>query len=693
MATQSNLSRRSFLYTAGAAACAAALPRRASAAPGRPNVLVILADDMGYSDLGCFGSEIQTPNIDALGARGLKFTQFYNTARCCPTRASLLTGLYSHQAGIGHMVGDSGVDGYHGVLNHRCRTIAEVLRPAGYGTYMAGKWHVTGQTKPDGPQDSWPRHRGFDRYWGTLVGAGSYYTPGALTDDDTPIEPPAEDFYYTAAIADHTSGFIRDHVTRKPDQPFFVYNAFTSPHWPLHALQPDIDKYRDAYLGGWDQLRKTRHARQIELGIVDPEWSLTPRDESATAWAQVPADQRAEMALRMAIYAAQIDAMDQGVGRIVETLRQTEQLDNTLILFLADNGGCAEGGPWGFERKEGGQLGTDTSFASYGLSWANASNTPFRLYKHWVHEGGISTPLIAHWPNGIQARNELRRQPGHLIDIMATAIDVSGADYPTAVDGQSIHPPEGVSLLPAFRDQTLDREAIYWEHEGNRAVRLGDWKLVSRHNQDWELYDLKADRTEMYNKIADRPGTAAQLLTLYEAWAKRAGVLPWPVKKAAQDGNGSPAKSFDLQPGQTLEGKDVPRVQKTAFSVSGTIEPQSANGVIVSQGGSRVGWTMFLTGGKLAMAVRAAHKLTAVVADAPLPAGAVAIEARFGKDGAITLFAAGQEIANGKADGPLDDLPTEGLTVGSDPPAAVGEYESPNAFKGRIEGLRLVIGG
>jgi len=692
--THRALSRRDFLRTAGATACAAALGRRAGAAPVRPNVLVMLADDMGYSDLGCYGSEIRTPNLDALATGGLRFTQFYNTARCCPTRASLLTGLYSHQAGIGHMVGDAGHEGYRGVLNRHCRTIAEVLRPAGYGTYMTGKWHVTNATKPDSPQDSWPRQRGFDRYWGTLVGAGSYFTPGALTDDDTPIEAPGEGFYYTAAIADHSAGFIRDHVAKRPGEPFFLYNAFTSPHWPLHALQADVERYRETYLAGWDRLREERHRRQLELGLVDPRWALTPRDDGASAWADVPADRRAAMAHRMAIYAAQIDAMDQGVGRIVEALRETGQLDHTLLLFLADNGGCAEGGSWGFERKEGGQLGTDTSFASYGLSWANASNTPFRLYKHWVHEGGISTPLIAHWPNGIAARNELRHQPGHLIDLMATALEISGAAYPQEVDGQAIHPPEGLSLLPAFGNQPLDRSAICWEHEGNRAVRQGDWKLVSRHNQGWELYDLKADRTELHDLAADRPRTVETLLALYESWAQRCGVLPWPVKQPAAPaaGNGSAANAFDLQPEQQLDRANSPRVQQTAFTVTGTIHATKPDGVVVSQGGTRVGWSLYLTERKLAFAARTNSTLTTVAADRPLPDGPVAIEARFGQDGSIKLLVAGQQVADGRAAGPLADLPTEGLTVGSDPPAAVGSYDAPNAFAGTIEGLRLVLG-
>jgi arylsulfatase len=509
---------------------------QARATGARPNVVLMMADDMGYSDIGCYGGEIATPNLNRLAEGGLRFTQFYNTARCCPTRAALMTGLYQHQAGVGHMTADKGFDAYRGDLNTRCVTIAEVLRPAGYGTYMSGKWHVTKHTKPEGPKFNWPLQRGYSRYFGTISGAGSYWTPATLTDDNTQIEPPAEGFYYTNAIADHAATFIADHHQSRPDDPLFIYVPFTSPHWPLHAPRKDVERYLGKYSKGWDALRAERHERMIAMGIVDASWPLTPRDEAATAWDQLDAEKKKEMDLRMAVYAAQIDVMDQGIGRIVAALEKTGRLENTLIFFLADNGGCAEGGPWGFERKEGGLIGEDNSFASYGLSWANASNTPFRLYKHWVHEGGISTPLIVHWPAGFTARGEFRRQSGHLIDIMATCVDVSGAKYPETFNGNPILPMEGKSLAPAFRDEPIQREAIYWEHEGNRAVRRGKWKLVSKHPGGWELYDIEADRTELNDLAEKHPDVVAELSTLWEAWAARCGVQPWPV------GGGKPKK-------------------------------------------------------------------------------------------------------------------------------------------------------
>ena len=510
----------------------AALPAPAAE---RPNIIVMMVDDMGFSDFGCYGSEIRTPNIDALAAGGLRFTQFYNTGRCCPTRASLLTGLYPHQAGVGHMTNDRGHDGYRGDLNRRCVTIAEVLGSAGYGTYMVGKWHVTKNmtARSDEDKHNWPRQRGFDRYFGTITGAGSFFTPKTLTRDNTPVTKFPKGFFYSDAINDTAGEFITEHVKRTPDKPFFCYVAHTAPHWPLHAKPQDIERYVGKYSKGWDVVRAERHKRQIKMGLVKSQWKITARDSKAKAWDELDAKRQENMDRRMAIYAAQIDTVDQGVGRLVETLKKLGQFDNTLILLLADNGGCAEGGIWGFDRNKTGKLGSDESFSSYGLSWANASNTPFREYKHWVHEGGISTPLIAHWPAKIKDAGKLRHQPGHLIDIMATCVDVSGAKYPTKYKGHKIKPREGKSLLPAFENKPIDREAIYWEHEGNRAVRVGQWKLVAKGARGpWELYDLEADRTETNNLAEKEPRRTRRMAKLWQLWAERANVLPLNPRRA-----------------------------------------------------------------------------------------------------------------------------------------------------------------
>ena len=541
--------RRGFLRALGVGATALAAPRWAAnaaadrplrAAQGKPNIVLMMVDDMGFSDIGCYGGEVRTPNLNKLAAGGLRFTQFYNTGRCCPTRACLMTGLYPHQAGVGHMMQDRGTDGYRGDLNDHCVTIPEVLKPAGYGTYMCGKWHVTRFTAPGGPKHNWPQQRGYDRFFGTITGAGSFWTPSTLTDGNTQITAP-KGFYYTDAISDTAAKFIAEHHKARPEDPFFLYVAYTAPHWPLHARKRDIARYADTYTRGWDAIRAERHARMIEMGIVQKRWPITPRDAAATPWKDVDEARRKNMALRMAVYAAQIDAVDQGVGRIVAALQKAGRLESTLVLFLADNGGCAEGGPWGFERKKGGELGSNSSFASYGLSWANASNTPFRRYKHWVHEGGIASPLIVHWPATVQGAGELRHQPGHLIDIMATCVDVAGATYPAKHKGKTIQPMEGRSLTPAFGNKPVQREAIYWEHEGNRAVRMGKWKLVAKgRTGPWELYDLEADRTELNDLSAKDPERVKRMAAAWQTYAERTGVVPWPQsgrrKRKAKDG-------------------------------------------------------------------------------------------------------------------------------------------------------------
>ncbi len=507
------MDRRQFLQVMGGAAAGVG-----AAAAKRPNIILIMADDMGFSDLGCYGSEIATPNVDRLAKGGVRFTQFYNTARCCPTRASLLTGLYPHQAGVGHMVEDRGFPGYQGRLNERCVTIAEALRPAGYTTLMSGKWHV-GQNRPH-----WPTDRGFHRYFGLISGGSNYFRLDKgreMAIDAESFVPTPGKFYMTDAFTDHAVKFIDDYG-RKPN-PYFLYLAYTSPHWPLHAWPEDIAKYKGKYLKGWDALRKERHARQIEMGIVNRRWPMTPRDASVPAWEAV--SDKGEWDLRMAVYAAQIDRMDQNIGRVLAKVRELGQEDNTLILFLADNGGCAEG-PLRDELP--GPPGPMESFTSYRTPWANASNTPFRLYKHWVHEGGVATPLVAYWPAVIKQRGGLTHEPGHLVDLMATCLDVAGGTYPQTYGDREITPLEGKSLVPALQGKEREgHDAIYWEHEGNRAMRQGKWKLVSRHPDNWELYDLDADRTEMNDLSSKHRDRMERMVGMYDQWAERCGVMPW----------------------------------------------------------------------------------------------------------------------------------------------------------------------
>jgi arylsulfatase len=500
---------------------------RAADAPKsvQPNIAVILVDDMGFSDIGCYGSEIPTPNLDRLAAGGLRFTQFYNTGRCCPTRASLLTGLYSHQAGVGHMTQDRGEDGYRGDLNARCVTIAEVLRSAGYRTAMAGKWHVTKFVDASDvtKKHNWPLQRGFDHYFGIIQGAADYFCPKPLTLENENVQP-GEGFYSTDAFVDHALQFISQGDKRKP---FFLYLAFNAPHFPLMAPADEIAKFRGKYKIGWDALRQQRRARQIELGIVDKAWPLSPRPQEVSAWDSLPAEQQDRFDHIMAIYAAVVSHMDTAVGRLVDSLRQRGEIDNTLLFFLSDNGANAESGPNG--RLEGAQPGATGSTVFEGQSWATLSNTPLRRYKHFNHEGGIATPLIVHWPARIKTPGELRSQPGHLIDLMATCVDVARAAYPKEFGGRAIQPMEGKSLVPALDNRPIQRDALYWEHEGNAAIRVGDWKLVRLgRNGPWELYNLKTDRTELHDLASTQADLAAQLAAKWDAWAVRAHVKPFP---------------------------------------------------------------------------------------------------------------------------------------------------------------------
>lgn len=515
----------------------------------RPNIIVILADDMGFSDIGCYGSEIDTPNLNKLAAGGLRFTQFYNNPRCCPSRACLMTGLYPHQAGMGMMVVDYKrypYPAYAGDLSPRAVTIAEALRAGGYRTAMAGKWHLT---PPEGvDKHNWPLQRGFEKFFGTIVGAGSYYNPATLTQDNTPIQAhKGENFFYTDAIGDHAVKYIDEFGKGK--EPFFLYTAFTSTHWPLHAPEEDIAKYKDRYRAGWDALRQERHQRQIQMGIVDEKWGITQRDPRVPPW-ELASFHEWEMR-RMAVFAAMLDRMDRNIGKIVNKLEQMGIAENTLIFFLADNGGNFE--EWGVPAKNANQPlyvpretldgrpmrignrpdvmpGPEDTWQTYGIPWGNSSNTPFRLYKHYAHEGGISTPLVAHWPAGIKQKNALTHEIGHETDIMATCLDVAGVPYPsTSLSGQAPPPLEGKSLRTIFDGEKRVRGPIFWEHEGNAAMRDGKWKLVSRFPDYWELYDMEADRTEMHDLTDKYPSRVKEMAAAYQRWAKYVGVQPWPM--------------------------------------------------------------------------------------------------------------------------------------------------------------------
>lgn len=682
-------------------------------ADDRPDIIYVLADDMGFSDLGCYGGEIETPNLNQLAENGLRFTQFYNTARCCPTRASLLTGLYPHQAGIGHMMDDSGFDGYRGELNRRSVTIAEVLKTAGYRTYMSGKWHVTQAVNPKNEQEkqNWPLQRGFDRFYGTIHGAGSFYDPNSLTRDNALISPyadpeyqPQDGFYYTDAIAEHAVRFIKEHDTNSSEQPYFMYVTFTAAHWPMHARERDIQKYQGKYAAGYEATRDARYRKMLELGVTtEDSTTLWPMEESWKENKYLEWDQR-----NMEVYAAMVDSMDQGIGKIIEALKETDRFDNTLFVYLQDNGGCAEnygrsgtGQPRAAEPTleplandylqqdmqpkqtrdgypvrtgKGVLAGPADTYIGYGRGWATVSNTPFREYKHYTHEGGISTPLITHWPAGIARAGQLEQTPGHLIDLMATAVDLAKAEYPkTFHEGQAIKPMEGKTLAPLFTGQSIERDAIYWEHEGNKAIRVGDYKLVSKGaDGDWELYNLAVDRSEQNDLSNDQPQRVKQLASMWQAYAERADVLPLtPYRKKS---SGSSKKSnFKLNKGDELKGDAEPGVANVGMNVSAKLS-DAADGVIVAHGGDSNGWAFYIQNGYLCFGLNVNGKLS-VLRSNEVIAGEGVASARLDRNGSAKIQWLGKNVGQMEMPSLLKSQPLDGLQVGRDELGTVGDYE------------------
>jgi len=501
---------------------------RGADADARPNVVVILADDLGFSDLGCYGGEIETPNLDRLAAGGLRFTQFYNTARCWPSRAALLTGYYAQQVRRDGIPGQN--FGARATRPAWAPLLPQMLGPQGYRSYHSGKWHVDGAVLAGG------FHRSY-----TIDDHNRLFTPRNHTRDDEPLAAvKAEDNYYvTTAIADHAIECLREHAQEHAGKPFFSYVAFTSPHFPLQAPQADIDRYRERYHAGWNAIQQARSKRLKELGIVThdapamerevgPPYAF-PKDieklgpgeaNRPLPWSELTDEQRRFQAEKMAIHAAMVDRMDREIGRVVEQLEAMNAFDNTLILFASDNGASAEIMVRGDGHDAKAPAGSGATFLCLGPGWSSAANTPFRRHKTWVHEGGISTPLVAHWPRGITQKGELRRDPGHLVDVVPTVMELAGGEAPNAWNGKPSPERPGRSLVPALKGSgAVEHPDLWWLHEGNRAIRIGDWKLVSAGTEDgdWELYDLAADRGETNNLAANQPERVSAMKAAWNA--------------------------------------------------------------------------------------------------------------------------------------------------------------------------------
>lgn len=514
----------------------------------KPNIIVILADDLGFSDLGCYGGEVRTPVLDKMARQGVRMTQMYNSARSCPSRANLLTGLYPHQTGLGHMdaTRPAWPKGYAGFRSNSDNvTIAEVLKGAGYFTAMSGKWHL-GKTAN-------PIQRGFQEYYGLLGGFNSFWNPDVYTrlpKDRAPRQYKEGEFYATNVITDYAIDFINQ--AHQEEKPLFLYLAYNAAHFPLHAPKEVTDKYMKTYLQGWDKIRDQRWKRIVKMGLLQGKSELSPRgvvpeslfeDEThpLPAWDSLTKEQQTDLARRMAIYAAMIDIMDANIGRVLDTLQKNGELDNTFIMFMSDNGACAEWHEFGFDKQTGteyythvgaelDQMGLPGTYHHYGTGWANVCCTPFTLYKHYAHEGGISTPCIIQWGKQIKHKGSVDHQPAQFSDIMATCIELAGTKYPKEYEGRKIIPTPGVSILPIVRGEEMPDRFIYAEHEGNRMVRKGDWKLVSANfrGDEWELYNIKEDRTEQHNLIKEYPEMARELENAYFEWADRSDVLYFP---------------------------------------------------------------------------------------------------------------------------------------------------------------------
>ncbi|MCA9064397.1 MAG: arylsulfatase [Planctomycetaceae bacterium] len=665
----------------------------ADTAPARPNIIVILADDLGYSDLECYGGEIHTPHINALAAGGVRMTQVYNSARCCPSRASLMTGLYPTQAGIGDFTTrDPSPDrgpGYLGRLNESCVTIAEALKPAGYGCYYVGKWHMHPETGPI--------TRGFDEFYGYTDDHShdqydkDYYIrlPEGRAKE---IDPPADEFYATDVFSQYAIEFIQQGQESK--KPWFLFLGHSSPHFPIQAPPERADPWFPVYLRGWDVLRSERYARMKELGLVNGDhWTLSERSvvpvdrndiangfsgQENPPWDSLPEDRQRDLARRMAIFAAMVQGVDHSVGMITKHLQRTGELNNTLILFLSDNGACYEWGPFGFDGvsrrgenvlRTGDQLreiGGRGTHQAYGSAWANLGNTPLRMYKHFTHEGGISTPFIAHWPDGLKPQTEWIRQPAHVMDVMPTILDAIGVSSPATRNGEAATPIEGISLLPALKGERLPERILGFDHQAAHAIRKGDWKLVwskrMPHEIRWELYNLAEDRCEIHDLANQYPERVESMASEWEAWARRVGVT-W-------------------EPTSAKTAVESPAIANRELRISVNVRSNTPHGVAIAQGGNQVGYAIHFETGIPMFDVRVRGRLVRLQWPEKV-SGDIQINATLTAN-RMTLQTGNGNPIETESPGLIPNQPVDGLSIGFDDQSAAGDYKSPNPLQGEV---------
>jgi len=700
---------------------------------GAPNIIVVVMDDVGYSDLGCYGGEIKTPVMDKLAGDGLRYANFRTCAMCSPTRAALLTGLNHHSAGMGWLADiDAGYPGYRGDLTHEAATTAEILRDAGWSTFMVGKWHVNyvGTNGATGPYVNWPTHRGFERAYWFQGHSSDFFRPSEMFDGVAPVEPPEqEDFYLSDHLAEKADAYIRTQKVLAPAKPFYLHLAFAAAHSPLQVRARDRDAYQGLYDAGWDAVRAERLKRQRAMGLVPDTTELPPIGFGAKPWAELTADEKKLFARYMEVYAGMITAMDRALGRLVATLEDLGQRDNTLIMIISDNGGSAEGTPTGtpnvfaapFGRavpveealKHMDKMGEDPSFPHYPIGWTNASNTPYRLYKQYAHLGGVADPLIISWPKGIKAKGEIRQQFVHVIDLAPTLLAATGIKRPDTYAGRPMKPLEGQSILGTFESAAAPtRTEQYFELGGNRAYLDGNFRLVAQHvrgkpfeEDKWELYDLSKDPNETKDLAAAMPDMVEKLKAKWHEAALKYNVYPLDdrnlVIRMVQERQAKGLRpKWEIKPPIERLARDVAPVVSGlnhTIEVELEIPPGGADGVLVAHGSQPAGYTFFIAGGKLHYEQSLFPWSERISSPDKLPEGKVTVKyvqtmTSRPFDGKGAIFVNGRQVAERTYARVLFSTSYDGFSVGADLGNRVSAaYQAPNPFKGTIKVVRIDV--
>jgi arylsulfatase A-like enzyme len=717
-------------------------PPRREAPEDAPNILVILIDDLGYSDVGCYGSEIRTPNVDGLAARGLRYTNFHVTPMCSPTRSSLLTGLNAHRAGVGHVAhSDSGFPGYAMELTEDAATAAEIFRDAGWSTFMAGKWHLAKDSdlSAAGPRHSWPCQRGFERFYGILDGFTNLHHPHRLLQDNSVVEIDQypDGYFLTDDLTDRVISWWQELRASHPRKPWFTYLAHPAVHAPLHAKPDDIERYRGAYEAGWDDLRARRFARQQELGIVEPETQVAPRNteegDDVRPWDVLSDDERRLFARHMEVYAAAVDGVDQSIGRLLAALDDLGQRDNTIIVFTSDNGASREGeeaGTSGYYVHLLGQPDVDADLARidllggpqtmphYPRGWAMAGNTPFRLYKINTHAGGHRVPFVLSWPRGVDAQGELRRQYAHVVDLLPTLLDLTGVEAPSERHGRPLIPMAGTSFGATLADPGHDstRTEQVYEMAGHRGYYRQGWEVVTRHrpltpfdDDEWELYDLVADPTELADLAAEHPERVAELAAAWEAAAHAEQIYPLDEGSNLRFVQRPERSAVFSEPVTILPGtptlerwRSMELINMRSFTVTATVDLAPGDrGWLVAHGDQGGGYGLHVDGDALWWVHNDGKGQVRTLCAGPVPAGPVELSASVSAPGGFTwdvaLLVDGEERATDTGYRMLFPIsPFEGIDVGLDRRSpvswAIYRQEGPFAFTGTLHHVRYLPG-